>query len=70
MGRMENRGMPEFQHYPCESAAPTSDDHNFPVRTPIQMFLDYTESSYGVEFNKMKCSAKTWAKKWAGSRTG
>ena len=45
LGRMENGGVPEFSQHPCESAAPTSDGHNFLVRTPIEMFLDSTESS-------------------------
>ena len=69
LGRMANGGMLEFSHHPCKSAMPTSDDHNFPVRTPICMFLDSTESSLSLEFNKMKCSAKPWAEQWAGSRT-
>ena len=60
--------MAEFPHHPCESTVLTSDDHNFPVRTPICAFLDFKESSSSLEFNKMKCSAKTWAGQWAGSR--
>ena len=60
--------MPEFANHSCESAALTSDGHNFPIRTSICAFLDSTESSLSLEFNKMKCSTKTWAKKWAGSR--
>ena len=61
--------MPEFPHHPCESAAPTSDGHNFPVRTLICAFLDSTESLLSLEFNKMKFSAKTWAEQWSGSWT-
>ena len=61
--------MPEFPHHPCESAAPTSDGHNFPIRTPICAFLDSTERSLSIQFKQMKCSAKTWAEKWAGSWT-
>ena len=57
-----------FAH-PCESAASTSDDHNFPVRTPICTFLDSIERYLSLKFNRMKCSAKTWAKHWVGSRT-
>ena len=53
--------------HPCESAASTSVDHNFFVRTRIRAFLDSTESS--LEFNEMKCSAKPWAEHWVGSRT-
>ena len=40
--------------HPCESAASTSDGHNFHVRTPICMFLESTESSFSLEFNKIK----------------
>ena len=61
--------MPEFLHHPYVSAAPTSDDNNFPIRTLICVFLDSTESSLSLEFNKMKCSAKPCAEQWAGSRT-
>ena len=57
-----------FAH-PCESVASTSDDHNFLVRTPICTFLDSMERSLSLEFNRMKCLAKTWAKNLAGSRT-
>ena len=64
MGRMENGGMLEFLHHPCESATPTSDSHNFPVRTLIYAFLDYMKSSLSLEYNKMKSSAKTWVRSW------
>ena len=63
------RGFAQISAYPYESAASTSDDHNFPVRTPICTFLDSTESSPSLKFNRMKCSAKTWAENWAGSWT-
>ena len=43
--RMANGGVPEFPYHPWELAMPTLDDHNFPVRTPIPVFLDSTESS-------------------------
>ena len=56
--------MLEFLHHPCESAALTSDDHNFPVRTSICAFLDSTESSLTIEFNKMKFPDKPWAGSW------
>ena len=69
LGIMENEGMPEFPHHLYESAMPTLDDHNFPVQTPICAFLDSTKSSLSLEFNKMKCSSKPWAKQWARSRT-
>ena len=39
------------------------------IKVPICVFLDSTKSSLSLEFNKMKCSAKPWAKQWAGSRT-
>ena len=64
---MANGGVPKFPH-PCESAPSTSDGHNFLVRTLICSFLDSTESSLSIEFNKMKCSDKTWAEHWAESR--
>ena len=63
------RGCTQIFVHPCESAASTSDDHNFLVRTPIRSFLDSPKSSSSLEFNKTKCSAKLWAEHWAGSRT-
>ena len=51
----------QISAHPCESAATTSDGHNFLIRTPIRVFLDSTESSLSLEFNKIKCSAKPWA---------
>ena len=63
------RGCAQISAHPCESSVSTSDGHNFLVRTSIRAFLDSTKSSLSLEFNKMKCSAKTWAKHWAGSRT-
>ena len=62
------RGCAKISAHPCESAASTSDDHNFLFQTPICTFFDSTERSFSLEFNRMKCSAKTWAKHWAGSR--
>ena len=56
--------MPKFPHHPCESATLTSDDHNFPIRTPICALLDSTESYLSLEFNKMKCLTKPWAGSW------
>ena len=52
------RGCAQISAHPCESAASTLDDHNFLVRTPICAFLDSTESSLSLEFNKIKFSAK------------
>ena len=46
-----------FAH-PCESATSTLDGHNFLVRTLIHAFLDSTESSSSLEFNKIKFSTK------------
>ena len=63
------RGSAQISAHPCESAASILDNHNFPVRTPICTFLDSTESSLSLEFNRIKCSAKKWAEHWAGSRT-
>ena len=63
------RGCGQISAHPCESAASTSDDHNFPVRTPIGTFLDSTESSLSQEFHRMNFPAKTWVEHWAGSRT-
>ena len=51
-------GCAQISAHPCESAASTLDGHNFLVRTPIHVFLDSTESSLSLEFNKIKCSAK------------
>ena len=52
------RGCAQISAHPCESATSNLDVHNFLVRTPIRAFLDSTESSLSVEFNKIKCSAK------------
>ena len=62
-------GCAQISAHPCESAASTLIDHNFPVRNSIFMFLDSTKISLSLEFNRIKCSAKTWAEHWAGSRT-
>ena len=48
----------QISAHPCESAASTLDGHNFFVRTPIRAFLDSTERSSSLEFNKIKFSAK------------
>ena len=63
------RGCAHISAHPCESAASTSDDYNFLVRALIHVFLDSTESSLSLEFNKIKCYAKRWAEHWAGSLT-
>ena len=55
------RGCAQISAHPCQLAASTSDDHNFPVQTPICTFLDSMESSLSLEFNRIKCSTKTWA---------
>ena len=54
LGKIENRGLLEFSHHPFESAAPTSDDHNFPVQTSICLFLESLERFLSLEFNMMK----------------
>ena len=48
------RGCTQIFAYPRESTVSTSDDHNFPIRTPICTFLDSTESSLSLEFNRIK----------------
>ena len=55
------RGCAQISAHPCESAASTLEGHNFLVRTPIRAFLDSTESSLSIEFNKIKLSAENWA---------
>ena len=52
------RGCAQISAHPCESAVSTLDGHNFFVPTPIRAFLDSTESSLSIEFNKIKFSAK------------
>ena len=54
----DKRGCAQIFAHPCESVASTLDDHNFLVRTTICAFLDSTESSSSLEFNKIKSSAK------------
>ena len=52
------RGCVQISAPPCESVASTLDGHNFLVRTPLRAFLDSTESSLSLEYNKIKFSAK------------
>ena len=52
------RGCAKISAHPCELVVSTLDGHNFLVRTPIRVFLDYTESLLSLEFNKIKFSAK------------
>ena len=61
-------GCAHISAHPCESAASTSDYHNFLIRTPIYAFLDSMESSSSLEFNKIKYSAKPWDEHWARLR--
>ena len=56
--RNGKQGSDQISAHPCESAAPTLDGHNFLIRTSIRAFLDSTESSSTLEFNKIKFSAK------------
>ena len=51
-------GCAQISAHPCELALSTLDGHNFLVRTPIRAFLDSTEISLSLEFNKIKFSAK------------
>ena len=52
------RGCAQISAHPCKSAVSTLDDHNFLVQTLIGAFLDSTESSSSLEFNKIKFLAK------------
>ena len=63
------RGCAQISAHPCESAVTTLDGLNFPIRTPICTLLDSTETLLSLEFNRIKFSAKTFAKHWARSRT-
>ena len=63
------RGCAQISAHRCESAMSTSHDHNFLVRTLINAFLDSMEILLSLEFNKIKCSAKTWVEHWAASWT-
>ena len=63
------RGCAQISAHRCESAMSTLPDHNFLVRTLIKTFLDSTERFLSLKFNKLKCSAKTWAEHWVASRT-
>ena len=51
-------GCAQISAHPCESAASTFDSHKILVRTPICTFLDSTERSSSLEFNKIKYSSK------------
>ena len=52
------RGCAQISVHPCESTTSTFDGHNFLVRTPIYAFLDSTESSLSIDFNKINFAAK------------
>ena len=52
------RGCAQISAHPCESAVSTLDGHTFLVQTPIRAFLNSTESSLSLEFNKIKRLAK------------
>ena len=65
---MANGECAQISAHPCESTASTSDGHNSLVQTPIHVFLDSTKCLLSLEFNKIKCSAKPWAKHWARSQ--
>ena len=65
----DKQGCAKIFAYPCESATSTLDGHNLLVRDPIRVFLDFTESSLSLEFNKINFLAKPWDKHWDGSRT-
>ena len=52
------RGCAQISVHSCESTTSALDDHTFLVQTLIRAFLDSTESSLSLEFNKINCSAK------------
>ena len=54
----DKRGCAQISAHPCESAASTLGSHNILVRTPICTFLDSTESSLSLKFNKINFSSK------------
>ena len=54
----DKRWCAQISAHPCELAVSTLDDHNFLVRTPICVFLNSTESSLSLEFNKINFLAK------------
>ena len=62
-------GCSHISAHSCESTMSTSDNHNVLVRTPIRVFLDFTESLLSLKFYKMKCSAKPWSEHWVRSWT-
>ena len=62
------RGCAQISAHPCKLATSNSDGHNFLVQTPICTFLDSTEGSLSLEFNRIKCSTKTWVEHWVRSR--
>ena len=52
------RGCAQIFAHPYELAASALDGHNFLVQTPIRVFLDSTESSSSIEFNKINFLVK------------
>ena len=56
--KMANGGMSKFPHPLVNRSRQLLDDHNFLVQTLIRAFLDSTESSLSIEYNKIKFSAK------------
>ena len=52
------RGCAQISAHSCELVVPTLDSHKFLVQTLIHVFLDSTESSLSLEFNKINFSAK------------
>ena len=61
------RGCAHIFVHPCELAASTSNDHKFLIQTLIHAFLDSTESSFSLKFNKIKFLVKMCDEHWAGS---
>ena len=56
--KMENGGVLKFPHTLVNRPRQLCKGHKFLVRTLIHAFLDSTESSLSLEFNKIKFSTK------------
>ena len=67
--RMENGGVLKFPHTVANGSCQLCMTITFFFRTLINAFLDSTERFFSLDINKLKCSAKTWAKHWVASRT-
>ena len=59
--RKANGGVPKFPHTIVNRQHQLRMTITFPFELRFCTFLNSTESLLSVEFNRMKCSAKTWA---------